>query len=104
VAGGGGDGATGGGGIGVWPPCEACEVGEEATRLPLSAASLRHEPYRPNGPDLVVWPHFEIGLKISGPWQTGNVTKSTLDPLQERERESALWAHLNFSMIFSVEF
>lgn len=31
-----GAGGGGGGGIGVWPPCEACEVGEEATRLPLS--------------------------------------------------------------------
>lgn len=68
-------GAGGGGGIGVWP-CEACEVGEEATRL---GASLRHEPYGPNGPDLVVWPQCKIGLKVSGPWQ-------------------------NFSMRFSVEF
>jgi hypothetical protein len=30
------------------------------------SASLTHEPYRPNGPDLIVWPQFKIGLKVSG--------------------------------------
>ena len=70
MAGGGGDGAGGGGGIGVWPSSTL-------------VASLRHELYRPNGLDLVVWPYFEIGLKVYGPWQTGNVTKSQPSGLYE---------------------
>jgi hypothetical protein len=63
------DRAGEGGGIGVWPPCEACEPARPGRTSNLSfafSASLRHKPYRPNGPDLTVWPQFKIGLKVSG--------------------------------------